>query len=172
MVVLMKKVRPIRIEGDVAYITLTKGYEAVIDVCDAPLVGQYNWNANVDGGTVYAQRGAYADGVQKTTRMHRVLMGEPEGMEVDHRDGNGLNNRRSNLRIATKAQNQQNKGMAKRNSSGFKGVSWAKRERKWQAQIRLNNKNYTIGRYRTPEDAHAAYCEASTRLHGEFARHN
>jgi hypothetical protein len=167
----MRNCRTIRVEGDVAYIPLTKGYEAVIDAADVHLVSGCNWYANTDGHTVYAQRGAYADGVQKTTRLHRVLMSVDDGLLVDHRDGDGLNNRRSNLRVATRAQNNRNQRLVVRNSSGFKGVSWDKHERKWQAQIRMNNKTHNLGRYRTPEDAHAAYCEASTRLHGEFARH-
>lgn len=168
----MRKYRPIRVDGDLAYITLTKGYEAVIDAADVHLVDGVNWYANTDGNTVYAQRGAYANGAQKTTRLHRVLMGVNDELLVDHIDGDGLNNRRSNLRLATREQNNRNQRLVKRNSSGFKGVSWDKKERKWLAQIRVDGRSRNLGRYKTPEQAHAAYCAASLKIYGEFARHN
>ena len=167
----MRNFRPIRVDGDLAYITLTKGYEAVIDAADVHLVDGFNWYANTDGHTVYAQRGAYANGAQKTTRLHRVLMGVHGDLLVDHIDGDGLNNRRSNLRVATHAQNQRNQRLVKRNSSGFKGVSWDKEERNWLAQIRVDGNSRKLGRYKTPEQAHAAYCAASLKIYGEFARH-
>ncbi len=162
-----KEPRPIRIEGDVAYVTLTKGYEAVIDASDVPLVAGHHWRANLSLNTVYAlttKPGTRGSSVL----MHRILMGDDAGPHVDHKDGNGLNNRRSNLRAATVAQNQYNARLRKDNSSGFKGVYRVKSARKWRACIKLNGVERYLGQFSNPEDAHAAYVQASMQLHGEF----
>ena len=168
--------RPIRIDGDIAYVPLTKGYEAVIDVADVPLVEGFNWTAMVkarpDGSvkTVYAWRADYSGAKQRAVYLHRTIIGEPRGFEVDHRDCDGLNNRRVNLRNATKAQNQQNRRLAKDNTSGFKGVAWRKREGKWQASISKYGKRHYLGCFGCPTAAHFAYIKASRELHGEFGR--
>lgn len=164
------KIRPIRIDGQLAYVPLTKGYEAVIDAADVPLVDAWIWLAKVDGRNVYAARLEGPRGGQRTVRMHRVIIGNPEGMQVDHIDCNGLNNRRNNLRVATPSQNQYNKRRAANNSSGAKGVYWHKGDGRWHAQIRANNVKYHLGVFDTPEKAHAAYVAASLSLHGEFGR--
>ena len=165
-------VRPLRISGDCAHIPLTRGYEAVIDASDAHLVEGLNWHTQSGVNTVYATRTApKADGEkQKTIWMHRLIMSAPDGLEVDHIDGDGLNNRKSNLRIATRVENRQNSRRQNNNTSGYKGVCWHKGHSKWRAQIRLNNKRTHLGYFDCPKEAHAAYCEASVRLHGEFGR--
>jgi len=165
-----RNIRPIRIEGQLAYITLTQGYEAVIDAADVPLVDGVNWYAQVVPWTVYAVRNDRSGAKQRTVQMHRVIMGEPDGLDVDHRDGNGLRNIRNNLREATKVQNNQNRSIGRNNTSGFKGVSWHKRCCKWQSQIKLNGKVKYLGHYDTAEQAHEAYCDASAKYHGEFGR--
>jgi hypothetical protein len=170
-----KAIRPIRIEGNIAYVPLTQGYEAVIDADDAPLVINSNWAAQVkrrrDGSvrTVYAfqMRGGRSD--HRMFYMHRVIAGVPEGMVTDHRDGDGLNNRRSNLRHATDLQNGRNMRLSAANTSGVKGVYWAKRERRWVAEIRADGKQ-CLGYFRSIEQAAAAYAKASAELHGEFGR--
>ena len=86
--------------------------------------------------------------------------------EVDHIDSDMLNDRWSNLRLATRGQNEANKPLTKRNRSGFKGVSWDKERNKWKAQI----KSRLIGRFDTPEEAHAAYVVELKKMHGDFAR--
>lgn len=88
--------------------------------------------------------------------------------EVDHRDLNGMNNRIANLREASGAQNRQNKPKARRNTSGYKGVT-AFRD-KWIAQIGVHKRNVYLGIFSHPEEAHAAYCAAAIKYHGEFAR--
>lgn len=162
--------RPIRIEGNIAYVPLTKGYEAIIDAVDAHIVAPFNWCASVDHNTVYAVRGDYRGGVQRFVILHRVLLGSPSGVHVDHIDGNGLNNCRQNLRLATPSQNSCNKRLPVTNTSGFKGVCWVNRSAKWQASIKMNGKQIYLGLHETPEAAHAAYIEASGRVHGEFGR--
>jgi HNH endonuclease/AP2 domain len=162
--------RTIRLEGDVAYVPLTKSYEAVIDAADASLVEGWNWIAVVQSRRVYAARTDRADNQRRDIRMHRVLMGEPDGFDVDHINGDGLDNRRANLRIATRAENLRNQRLSLRNTSGFKGVCWDKDKGKWRAQIKLNWGNHYLGLYTTPEEAHQAYVAASIKIHGEFGR--
>jgi hypothetical protein len=165
-----RKVRPIRIEGQVAYVPLTQGYEAVIDAEDAPLVSGWNWYARVQPGGNYAIRTDGSSGKRICVHLHRFIMDAPDGLEVDHIDGDGLNNRRCNLRLATRSQNMRNQRLNSRNTSGFKGVSWDKRDKKWLAYIKVYRKKIHLGSFDTPEDAHAAYCDAAARLHGEFAK--
>jgi hypothetical protein len=168
----MKPVRPIKIDGDVAYVPLTQGYVAVIDAADVPIVDGRNWRAMVNKTNVYAVRGEKpVDGAPPVTiLMHRVLTDAPKGLEVDHKDCDGINNRRCNLRIATRSQNQHNQRLRHSNLVGFKGVSWHKASAKWQAIICIDSKNHWLGLHDTPEDAHGAYCEASKKLHGDFGR--
>jgi hypothetical protein len=91
-------------------------------------------------------------------------------MQVDHRDGDGLNNRRANIRAATVAENQYNGRVRVDNLSGFKGVSFRPKENKWVAFIRANGRNNYLGIFPTPEDAHAAYAKASAQMHGDYGR--
>jgi len=167
-----RKIRQIRIEGNIAYVPLTKGYEAIIDADDIHLVDRWNWCAAVTPYTVYAYRCVKSGSSQRTILMHRVLMGEPEGLDVDHRDGNGLNNNRTtnggNLRIATASQNGCNRHIRKDNTSGFKGV--VRSRGGWRASIVLNGKRQHLGYFATPNAAHDAYVAASLQLHGEFGR--
>lgn len=91
-------------------------------------------------------------------------------VEIDHKDTDRTNNRIANLRLATIAQNQQNSGKRRDNTSGFKGVTRHKSSGKWCAQIRANGIYRYLGSFDNPEDAHVAYCVAAKELHGEFAR--
>lgn len=167
--------RPIRIEGDIAFVPLTQGYEAIIDADDVPLVGGVNWAAVVarrrDGSirNVYAFRACRHE---KPTGvyLHRAIMGKPSHLDVDHIDCNGLNNRRSNLRLATVAQNQHNSRRAVDNTSGFKGVYWSAAKRKWRARISDNGQRLHLGHFGCPTAAAVAYAKASATLHGQFGR--
>lgn len=165
-----KDIRPIRIEGDVAYVPLTRGYEAVIDAVDVPLVAGFNWYPIVHPRVVYALRTDLSGNKKRTVLMHRAILGEPEGMQVDHKDTDGLNNRRNNLREATVSQNQRNRRLDRNNTSGYKGVAWHKVTGKWQARITLRGESNYLGVFDTPQEAHAAYVAASAELHGEFGR--
>jgi len=176
VVVHRDKKRPVFLVGDLVRIPLTHGYETIIDASDLELVVKYDWFARVrhkaDGSirTVYAVR---SKKIVRKTRMvgiHRAILNAPDGVEVDHIDGDGLNNRRSNLRLASRAQNQKNKGRPISNSSGVKGVTWCAERGKWQAQISDANKHYNLGRFDKIEDAAAAYAAASAKFHGEFGR--
>ncbi len=164
------KIKPIRIDGDIAYVPLTKGYEAVIDAVDVPLVAGFNWCANKDKHVVYAIRTDLSGVKRRGTSIHRTILGEPAGMCVDHIDRDGLNNRRANLRVATPEQNRHNSKMLCTNTSGLKGVHWRDDQKKWRAQITVAGKKKNLGYFPTKEEAHAAYCKASQELHGEFGR--
>jgi hypothetical protein len=88
---------------------------------------------------------------------------------LDHIDGDRTNNRVENLRSASRTENNRNVSVQKNNTSGFKGVSFMRRDNVWVAQIVADRKNYFLGRFPTPEEAYAAYCKAAKELHGEFA---
>nr|WP_269140600.1 HNH endonuclease [Proteus terrae] len=90
-------------------------------------------------------------------------------MHIDHIDGDKLNNRIENLRICTHNQNQHNQGIRASNKSGYKGVSWMKSVKKWQAQICCNSKVTHLGLYTNKIEAAKAYDEAAKKLHGDFA---
>lgn len=161
----MKK-RPIRIEGDVAYVTLACGAEAIIDAEDAEIVGQYNWSLNSRG---YVVTSLYPTGEKRRTLlMHRFIMGDPAGLDVDHKAGIKLDNRKAELRVATTVQNCCNQRTKVTNTSGKKGVS--KCGEKWRAQIQHEGKKVHLGLFDTVDKAYTAFCEAAHRLHGEFAR--
>lgn len=108
--------------------------------------------------------------------MHRFIMGEPSGVRIDHVNGNGLDNRRENLRPATDAENQWNTGVRRKRAglSRFKGVRFFKHghRRKWSARIFANGVEHSLGYHLTQEEAARAYDEAAIKLHGEFARLN
>lgn len=104
--------------------------------------------------------------------MHVVVNKTPKGYYTDHINRDTLDNRRSNLRSATPQQNKQNQGKLKTNSSGYKGVSFCKAKRKWQATISVNSKNKHIGFHETAEAAARAYDTEARKLHGEFAKLN
>lgn len=165
------KTRPVYIDGDIAFISLTKGHQTLIDAIDLPLVERWNWFASINSQLQpYAVRRSYDVTPSKVIRLHRIILDAPEWLDVDHIDGNTLNNRRSNLRLATRSQNCQNQKVNASNLSGLKGVSWRESRKKWQAQIMRNYKKYYLGLFDTPEAAYSAYCIASKSLHGHFGR--
>ena len=166
-----KQIRPIRVEGNIAYVPLTKGYVAVIDAADVPLVEGRNWCAVVTRRSVYASYEEWIGGkMLRRVLMHRAIASTPEGFETDHEDCDGLNNRRANLRIVTPSQNRCNQRKGPRNTSGVKGASWHKASGKWRAQIMLENKKCHLGLYATIEEAAAAYAAASADMHGPYGR--
>lgn len=170
------KVRPIRVEGQVAYVPLTMGYVAVIDAKDVPLVSGHNWRAHIrsrgDGTTrtVYAIRRFCEGGRQPTVYMHRLIAETPDGMETDHHDGDGLNNRRANLRHATTAQNQHNGRLRLDNTSGAKGVVFHRQSGKWMATLRANGKRKYLGLFDCVTAAVVRLQQERATKHGAFAK--
>lgn len=149
---------------------LTKGYEAVIDAADAGIVGAHNWHAIVGRNTVYAACSIFTSGKWSRSYLHRFLTDPPKGIEVDHINRNGMDNRRSNLRCATRSQNACNQRLNRGNSVGLKGVSWHGGVGRFRAYIRLNGHQKHLGYFDCPESAHKAYCAASVEMHGEWGR--
>ena len=152
-------------------IPLTKGYVAIIDDEDAHLA-EFKWSARVHkNGTVYANRThRVSEGFRGPIGLHRCVMGLlPGDPMVDHIDGDGLNCRRSNLRLANNKINGRNlaSGARKHNkASPYLGVHQAKNDGKFVAQIRVNGKAKHLGRFHTAEDANVARLKAERELWG------
>ena len=170
----MKLLRAPHRSGDgITTIFLSQGEFTQVDSVDDELA-EFNWSVYVNRGCRYAFRKVGGRKGKKVI-LHREIaarMGLDLTNEIDHVDGNGLNNRRNNLRAATTAQNQRNQGIDRRNKSGVKGVWWVGSQQKWRAGITVDRKRYYLGSFSSKEDAAAAYDMAAARLHGEFARPN
>jgi hypothetical protein len=154
-------------------ISLTQGKVALVDDCDFEYLNQWNWHYHKRGYAVCNVGGRKRHQLRTmhsmiASRMRLVLITK----EVDHKDGNGLNNQRNNLRPATSSQNKMNQKLKINNISGFKGVSWDKENNKWRASIGLNGRNLKLGRFTTPIEAAKVYNTAALEYFGEFARLN
>jgi hypothetical protein len=150
--------------------------EIHFDEEDYPLVADYRWHViKADNSLMYAV--TYATDPDSGSRlliyMHHLILGQKDGFLPDHKDGNGLNNRRSNLRFATPGQNCAN-SRPRKGSSRFKGVCFKKGRisRPWQAEIMKNYTKRHLGMFETEEEAAVAYDQAALEQWGEFARLN
>jgi hypothetical protein len=151
-------------------IKLTQSKFALVDDEDYEYLNQWNWYAQKDDKTCYAKRSySIGNGKQKTIYMHRVIAERMGIHNPDHIDIDGLNNQRNNLREATDNQNKANRTLFKNNTSGYKGVSWNKYNKKWVAYIRVNKKRIHLGYFNDIKDAARAYNEAAIKYFGEFA---
>lgn len=158
---------------DFREIPLTRGQVAIVDEGDYDYLMQWKWHAC--WGPVlkafYAARMYQVDRQRVHVQMHRLLLGLEKGDKrvVDHKNHNTLDNRRSNLRICTQAQNLCNMRMRPTNTSGYTGVSWTKNN-KWQVSFKFNKKNYLFGQFDSLEAAAAVYKARSYEIRGEFNR--
>lgn len=164
---------PIPVNDHEAVVVLTRGMVALIDLADAELVGRHLWHAyqNRDGAW-YARTNTPWGTRPASIRMHRLIMGLGSGRDVhvDHIDGNGLNNRRSNLRPASPSENMMNRGAVRGSTSPLKGVSLHRETGKWRAHIAAGGSGRWLpGLYSDPVEAAHAYDSAARELHGEFA---
>ncbi len=154
------------------WITLTQGKFTLVDDEDFNRVCRWKWYAIKGKYTYYAARMNYAAG-KKIVRMHRYILGlqNNDKRQVDHIDGNGLNNRRSNIRACTRTENQRNR-KAQTGTSKFKGVNWHKCTKTWRARIRINKKLLLLGSYDFEIGAAKGYDKAAKKHFGEFAKLN
>ena len=148
-------------------IPITQGRHVVIDEADYELVAPHKWYSHKSGKNFYAT--TFICG--KNVYMHRLILGITDAnLVADHIDGNGLNNTRSNLRQCTKTQNMHNAKGKSNSKTGLKGVCYHARDNLFNARIRIDGKRKSLGYFKTAEDAHAAYCAAAAKYHGEFLK--
>jgi hypothetical protein len=156
-------------------IPLTQGKVAIVDDCDYPRASKFNWSLAERRGKLYAIRTTAAEGKTERVYLHRYLLDAAQGAQVDHRDGDGLNNRRDNIRLATPLQNVRNrrKGDSGCTASRYKGVFLQARHKHlnkpWFARIGLEGGHLNLGSYHSQEEAALAYNAAAIKYFGEFA---
>jgi HNH endonuclease len=157
-------------------IELTQGYSTLVDDDWFDYLNQFKWCAtNVHNGRPYAARSVRLNGPKKTwVWMHRLIIAAPNSAEVDHANGNSLDNRRANLRICERLENAKNVKIRKDNTSGAKGVAFDPRcpKRPWRVRIYSDRKCHSFGGFATFNEAKSTYNEEVTRLHGQFAHPN
>lgn len=135
---------------------------ALIDLGDIEKVGKYRWYSTGNG---YVKS-------QNNLRMHRLVMDATEDYLVDHINRNPLDNRKSNLRVCTQAENSRNVGVSQSNTTGFKGVYFEKLNNKYRARIKYNGERISLGCYTNAIDAAIAYDKKAIELFGDFAYTN
>jgi hypothetical protein len=151
-------------DPSIRYVALTQGKFAIVDAEDYERVNRHKWCVSGKGNTIYAYRKDHG----KHVYLHQFLMKPPPGMVVDHIDGNGLNDRKSNLRVCTRQQNLLNRGPSVR-SSRYKGVRFCKWNRKWYATIRYDGHTIRLGPFDDEIAAAQAYDRQAYALFGEYA---
>lgn len=153
-------------------ISLTQGQFTTVDDATYEWASKFRWSAERRRNTFYATRNIrLPDGRRTTQYLHREIMKADEGVEVDHRDGDGGNNLPENLRTCSHAENARNRPKTCLNASGHKGVSFKRDVGKWRAQIGVGGRvSKFLGCFDTVEQASAAYKAAAEKHHGEFTR--
>jgi hypothetical protein len=147
----------------VQVITLSHGEHAFIDDADYAMIAAYRW---------YLHHGYAVTISYPRLRMHRLVLNAPLGIGVDHINGDGLDNRRANLRLANDSQNQANRRRLTSNTSGYRGVTLHRQSGRWQAGIKVRGRSVHLGLHDSPIDAALAYDQAAIRYFGVYARPN
>jgi len=157
-------------------IPLTQGKYAIVDVGDFEGLSKYKWHVVYGRYTFYAER-VIRVGVEKqrvAIKMHREIIDVCAGKFVDHINHNGLDNRRANLRPATRTENNRNRRKGKKRTFGskYKGVTWYKNGKLWAVRIRVICKSKFMGSFKNEIEAAKVYDGAAKKYHGEFASLN
>ena len=164
---------PFKIEDDYCtFIPLTQGYIAIIDIDDYPRFTRRKYQALDIDGRIVAARTIKINGKYTSVYLHQEILPEKDGYVTDHKNRIPLDNRKKNLRYATSGQNSFNIGVTKRNTSGYKGVSYHAKGKKWRAVIRYEGRLIHLGLFSKKEDAAHAYDRAALLYFGEFAYFN
>jgi hypothetical protein len=151
-------------------IPLTQGKTALVDDADYGWLSEFKWRVGEGWNTYYALTNIYLpDGRRTTRRMHRIILGVGNSDPIDHINHNGLDNRRSNLRLVTTSQNLMNGRIRRDNTSGVRGVYFQKARKTWVAQIKVRGRHFCLGSFKDKNDAINAYRVAQLHHHGEFA---
>jgi hypothetical protein len=146
------------------------GYEVLINENDMHFLSKFKWHIQVKSNTNYVVFNTTLKGRKyKMFRLHRTIMGlenvDWKKFVVDHINGNGLDNRRCNLRIVTLFENSMNRKKSKNNTTGYTGVDFSKSEKKFRARISKYGKRHELGLFNTAEEAYQAYLMAKTKFH-------
>ncbi len=149
-------------------IPLTQGMQALVDDDDYAAVAPFRWYAMFRCGLWCAVRSGPRP-KRTPIYMHREIISPPYGLVIDHINGDSLDNRRSNLRVCTNAENGRNRKIASNNTSGHSGISWNKGKGKWECYIRIDGRQRNIGCFDDLADATCARAEAEVKYYGEFA---
>jgi len=152
-------------------IPLTQGHVAIVDQEDAAEILRHRWCIQKSGKKLYARRGTRKGGGYHNVYMHRAIFDCPQDKEIDHINGDTLDNRRANLRAATTQENARNRAPRSDSRSGYKGVRYAP-TKPWVAIIVIDGERHTLGRFNTAEEAARAYDVAARQAFGEFAYTN
>jgi hypothetical protein len=152
-------------------IQLTCGVQTIIDDCDFHKFSKFKWRAAKTASGFYAAREVYLGNKKsKAVLLHREITGCCKGFEIDHVNGDTLDNRRMNLRVCSHAENMRNRRLNRNNKSGFKGVVC--HGNKWRAEIKHNGRKMHLGIFDKKEDAARVRRDAEIKLFGDFVRQN
>ena len=158
-------------------IPLTQGYFAQVDDEDYEQLIKLKWSVKIDyrkhGTVCYARHTKVQMGKRVSIYMHRLIMEITDSkIFTDHKNGDGLDNRKINLRKCTNRQNLYNTNAITGSKSQYKGISWSKEKRKWMSKMMINGKNKSIGSFDNELDAAICYDKIAIKIHGEFIKLN
>lgn len=151
-------------------IKLTKGKYAIVSDADYPWLIRFNWyySPNFGAARNRPKHEREALKVRKKMLMHRYILNAPVNLQVDHINGNNLDNRRSNIRLATASENRRN-WVNRPNKLGMRGIYYHRQSNRFVARVTVNRKCITVGYFKTALAARRAYCKAARKYHGKFA---